>query len=60
MKTKDETPRIPPWTPDLRFKNWRPRDPQIQDRSVTRPASKNEARERTRSRIPADHPDIPF
>jgi hypothetical protein len=60
MNPKDDKPRIAPWTPATRFIGWRPRDPKTIERTLTRPGSKDEARERTRVRIPADHPDIPF
>lgn len=60
MVPKDDKPRIALWTPATRFIGWRPKDPQPVDRNLTRPDSKGEARERTRVRIPPDHPDIPF
>ena len=56
----DEKPRLPAWTPNTRFLGWRDRKDDPADRRVTRPVSKEDARQRALVRIPPDHPDIPF
>jgi hypothetical protein len=56
----NKKPQIAPWEWDSYWVDFRKQAPMPIDRKVSREELKREARMRTRSRIPADHPDIPF